>query len=136
MMTTMRTNQGRLPSAHLWPTPCKNEATGEAGGPFSRGGRGGKRRSPAALAIHRYPLEISSELTLSAALYATGGTGGTSFQHDRSTSPTHKANTEAYKKAQESKKRAPANVWETKVEVCKDELSKLKMVGRELPKEI
>ena len=35
-----------------------------------------------------------------------------------------------------SKKRAPAGIWETKVEVDKDELSKLMSVGTELAKEI
>ena len=54
----------------------------------------------------------------------------TSLQHDHRTCPVHKANTEAYKKAHGSTKRAPANVRETKVE---DELSKLRT---ELAKEI
>ena len=58
------------------------------------------------------------------------------FQHDHWLCPTEKADTEAYKKAHGSKKRAPANVRETKVEVSKDELSKLMMVGKELAKEI
>ena len=46
------------------------------------------------------------------------------------------ADTEAYKKVHGSKKRAPAGIWETKVEVTKDELSKLMSVGTELAKEI
>ena len=50
--------------------------------------------------------------------------------------PTHKADTEAYKKAHGSKKRAPAGIREAKVEVDKDELSKLMSVGTELAKEI
>ena len=35
-----------------------------------------------------------------------------------------------------SKKRAPAGIWETKVDVTKDELSKLMSVRTELAKEI
>ena len=35
-----------------------------------------------------------------------------------------------------SKKRAPVGIWENKVEVTKDELSKLMSVGTELAKEI
>ena len=58
------------------------------------------------------------------------------FQHDHGTCPTHKADTEAYKKAHGSKKRAPTHVREAKVEVSKDELSKLMMIGNELAKEI
>ena len=58
------------------------------------------------------------------------------FNHDHRTCPIHKADTEAYKKVHESKKRAPAGIWETKVEVTKDELSKLMSVGTELAKEI
>ena len=52
------------------------------------------------------------------------------------TCPTQKADTEAYKKANGSKKRAPANVREAKVEVSKNEFSKMMMVGNELAKEI
>ena len=48
----------------------------------------------------------------------------------------HKADTEAYKRAHRTKKRPSANIQEAKVEVSKDELSKLMMVGTELPKEI
>ena len=52
-------------------------------------------------------------------------------------SPVHKADTEAYKKAHGSKKRAPAGIREAKVEVDKDELAKLmSSVGTELAKEI
>ena len=58
------------------------------------------------------------------------------FDHDHRTCPVHKADTEAYKKVHESKKRAPASVREAKVEVTKDELSKLMSVGTELAKEI
>ena len=58
------------------------------------------------------------------------------FNHDHKTCPIHKADTEAYKKVHRSKKRAPASIWETKVEVTKDELSKLMLVGTELTKEI
>ena len=58
------------------------------------------------------------------------------FNHDLRTFPIHKANTEAYKKVHGSKKRAPAGIRETKVEVTKDELSKLMSVGTELAKEI
>ena len=47
------------------------------------------------------------------------------FNHDHRTCPIHKADTEAYKKVHGSKKRAPAGIRETKVEVTKDELSKL-----------
>ena len=58
------------------------------------------------------------------------------FNHDHRTCPIHKADTEAYKKVHRSKKRAPAGIRETKVEVTKDELSKLMSVGTELAKEI
>ena len=58
------------------------------------------------------------------------------FNHDHRTCPIHKADTEAYKKVQGSKKRAPAGIRETKVEVSKDELSKLMSVGTELAKVI
>ena len=57
-------------------------------------------------------------------------------QHDHRTCPIHKADTEAYKTAHRSKKGTSANVREAKLEVSKDELSKLMMVGTELPKEI
>ena len=52
------------------------------------------------------------------------------------TCPTHKAATEVYNKAHGSKKRASANVCETKVEVSKDDLSKMMIVGSKLLKEI
>ena len=58
------------------------------------------------------------------------------FNHDHRIFPVHKANTEAYKKVHGSKKHTLANVWEAKVEVTKDELSKLMSVGTELAKEI
>ena len=58
------------------------------------------------------------------------------FSHDHRTCPIHKADTEAYKKVHGLKKRAPAGIRETKVEVSKDELSKLMSVGTELAKEI
>ena len=58
------------------------------------------------------------------------------FNHDHRTGPIHKADTEAYKKVHGSKKRAPAGIRETKVEVTKDELSKLMSVGTELAREI
>ena len=58
------------------------------------------------------------------------------FDHDHRTCPIHKADTEAYKKVHGSKKRAPAGIRETKLEVTKDELSKLMSVGTELAKEI
>ena len=58
------------------------------------------------------------------------------FNHDHRTCPIHKADTEAYKKVHGSKKRAPAGIRETKVEVTKDELSKLMSMGTELAKEI
>ena len=51
------------------------------------------------------------------------------FQQNHQTCPTHKDGTEAYKKAHGLKKRTPAKVPEVKVEVSKDELSKLIMVG-------
>ena len=47
------------------------------------------------------------------------------FNHDHRTCPIHKADTEAYKRVPGAKKRAPAGIRETKVEVTKDELSKL-----------
>ena len=58
------------------------------------------------------------------------------FIHDNRTCPIHKADTEAYKKVHGSKKPAPAGIRDTKVEVTKDELSKLMSVGTELAKEI
>ena len=58
------------------------------------------------------------------------------FNHDHRTCPVHKADTKAYKKVHGSKKRAPAGIRETKVEVTKDELSKLMSVGNKLAKEI
>ena len=59
------------------------------------------------------------------------------FNHDHRTCPVHKADTEAYKKVHGSKKRAPAGIRETKMEVDKDELAKLmSSVGTELAKEI
>ena len=58
------------------------------------------------------------------------------LNHDHRTCPIHKADTEAYKKVHGSKKRAPAGIRENKVEVTKDELSKLMSVGTELAKEI
>ena len=58
------------------------------------------------------------------------------FNHDHQTCPIHQADTEDYKKVHGSKKRAPAGIRETKVEVDKDELSKLMSVGTELAKEI
>ena len=58
------------------------------------------------------------------------------FNHYHRKCPIHKADTEAYRKVQGSKTRAPAGVWETKVEVTKDELSKLMSVGTELAKVI
>ena len=58
------------------------------------------------------------------------------FNDDHRTCPIHKSDTEAYKKVHGSKKRAPAGVRETKVEVTKHELSKLMSVGTELAKEI
>ena len=58
------------------------------------------------------------------------------FNPDHRTCPIHQADTEAYKKAHGSKKRAPAGIREAKVAVDKDELSKLMSVGTELAKEI
>ena len=58
------------------------------------------------------------------------------FSHDHRTCPIHKADTTAYKKVHGSKKRAPVGIRENKVEVTKDELSKLMSVGTELAKGI
>ena len=58
------------------------------------------------------------------------------FNHDHRTCPIRQADTEAYKKAHGSNKRAPAGIREAKVEVDKDDLSKLMSVGTELAKEI
>ena len=58
------------------------------------------------------------------------------FNHDHRTCPIHQADTEAYKEAHGSKKRAPAGIREAKVEVDKDELSKLMSQGTEFTKEI
>ena len=48
----------------------------------------------------------------------------TGFNHDHRTCPIHQADTEADKKVHGSKKRAPAGIRETKVEVDKDEENK------------
>ena len=58
------------------------------------------------------------------------------FQHDHRTCPIHVADTEACKEVHRTKKRTSANIREAKVEVSKDELSKLMMVGTEIAKEI
>ena len=58
------------------------------------------------------------------------------FNHDHRTCPIHKADTEAYKRVHWSQKRAPVGIRENKVEVDKDELSKLMSPGTELAKEI
>ena len=58
------------------------------------------------------------------------------FNHDQRTCPVHKADTEAYKKMHGSKKRAPAGIRETRVEVTKDKLSKLMLVSTELAMEM
>ena len=58
------------------------------------------------------------------------------FQHNPRTCCTHKTDTDAYKKAPGSKKRFAPHFREAKLEVSKDELSKLMMVGNDLRKEI
>ena len=58
------------------------------------------------------------------------------YQHDHQICSTHKPETEAYKKAHGSEKRASAHVWEANVEVSKDDLSNLMMIGTKLAKEI
>ena len=58
------------------------------------------------------------------------------LNHDHRTCPIHKADTEAYEKVHGLKKRASASIRETMVEVSKDELCKLMLVGNELAKEI
>ena len=58
------------------------------------------------------------------------------FNHDHRTCPIHRANTEAHKKVHGSKRRAPAGIRETKVEVTKEELSKVMSVRTELAKDI
>ena len=58
------------------------------------------------------------------------------FNHDHRTRSIHKADTEAYKKVHGSKKRAHVGIRENKVEVTKDELSKLMSMGTEVAKEI
>ena len=58
------------------------------------------------------------------------------FNHHHRTCPDHKVDTKAYKKVHGSQKRTPATVRDAKVEVTKDELSKLMSVGTELAKEI
>ena len=62
--------------------------------------------------------------------------GSSPVQHYQRTCPIQEADTEAYKKAHGTKKRTSANIREAKVEVSKDELSKLMMVGTEVAKEI
>ena len=58
------------------------------------------------------------------------------FNHAHRTCPIHQADTEAYKKAHGSKRRAPAGIRDAKVAVDNDELPKLMSVGTELAKEI
>ena len=58
------------------------------------------------------------------------------FTHDHRTCLVHRADMEAYKKVHGSKKHTPASVREAKVEVTKDELSKLMSVGTKLAKQI
>ena len=58
------------------------------------------------------------------------------FNHDPRTCLIHQADKEAYKKVHGSKKRAPASIRQAKVEVDRDELSKLMSQGTELAKEI
>ena len=58
------------------------------------------------------------------------------FNHNHRTCPIHKADTGDYKKVHGSKKRAPVGIRGQKVEVTKDELSKLMSVRTELAKEI
>ena len=58
------------------------------------------------------------------------------FNHHHRTYTVDKPDTEAYKKVHGSKKGASAGIRETKVEVTKDELSKLMSLGTELAKEI
>ena len=58
------------------------------------------------------------------------------FNNDHRPYPSHKADTEAYKKVHGSKKCAPVGIRENKVEVTKGELSKLMSVGTELAKKI
>ena len=86
------------------------------------------------MATLRCPLGSSYELTLRAVSCVMGGTKGSTMTTGEC--PVHKADTEAYKKVHGSKKRAPAGIRETNVEVTKDELSKLMSVGTELAKEI
>ena len=62
--------------------------------------------------------------------------GNKGFNHDHRTCAIHKADTKAYKKVHGSKKRASVGIRENKVDVTKDELSKLLSVGTELAKEI
>ena len=58
------------------------------------------------------------------------------LQHGHRMCPIHKADTKSYKKADGTKKRPPASIREAKVEVSKDKLSKLMMVGTVLMQEI
>ena len=87
---TMMTKQGRWPSAPSWPIICTKEATRYPGSRFSRGGRRGKRRSPAALPICRCPLGSSSEVTLWAASCATCPPSGTTTGRAPPTRPTRR----------------------------------------------
>ena len=58
------------------------------------------------------------------------------FRHDHRTCPIHKADGEAHKKADRTKKRTSVIIREDKVGVSKDELSKLMIVGTKLAKDI
>ena len=132
-VVTTRTNQLRPPFVPSWPTTCTRETTGEAGSPFSRVGRRGEGR--ALLNLRSATVLWGVHPSSSAGLPRCYGRKFP-FQHDHRTCPTHKADTEAYKKAQGSKKRVSAKISEAKVEVSKDELSQLMMVGTELAEEI
>ena len=110
------------------------EATGEAGSPCMGGWKKKEKKEPRR--IGDPPLSFGEFIRAhpQGCFLCYGRNKG--FNHDHRTCPVHKADTEAYKKVHGSKKRAPAGIRETKVEVTKDELSKLMSVGTELAKEI
>ena len=117
-----------------WPTTCTREAAGEAGRPFSRAERRREKKKPRR--VGDPPLSFGKVIRAHPQSCFVCYGQSSAFQHDHRPCPIHRAVAEAYKKAQETKKRTSANIREAKEEVSKDDLSKLLMVGTQLAKEV
>ena len=116
---------------------AKNLSAGSKPGnwkPLQQGWRKQEKRDPRRIGDPPLSFGSSYELTLRAVSCVMGGSEASTMTTEHA--PFHKADTEAYKKAHGSKKRAPAGIREAKVEVDRDELSKLVSQGTELAKEI